>query len=126
MQQSLDAFEEVRRRRRRTSHEAPRLCVMEGKMRLSPLFGWLSRGATVVLRYELLDDGEDAGQCQSFMVMLFGARALNLSFDLDVYQQVIRRDLVTRYRHHLHHRTGSLGDDLVVHFHGFEHGQGLS
>ena len=39
---------------------APRVCIMEGKMRLSaPLLGWLSRGATVVLRYELLDAGAD-------------------------------------------------------------------
>lgn len=33
---------------------------MEGKMRLSaPVLGWLSRGTTVVLRYELLDAGAD-------------------------------------------------------------------
>jgi len=38
--------------------KAPRLCIMEGKMRLSPPLGWLSRGATVELRYELLEAGE--------------------------------------------------------------------
>lgn len=39
--------------------KAPRLCIMEGKMRLSPPLGWLSRGAKVELRYELLEAGED-------------------------------------------------------------------
>jgi len=39
--------------------EAPRLCILEGKMKLSPPFGWLARGATVELRYDLQDAGED-------------------------------------------------------------------
>ncbi len=39
--------------------EAPRLCIMEGEMRLSPPLGWLSRGAKVELRYDLFDvDGD--------------------------------------------------------------------
>ena len=43
-----------------TQVKAPHVCVMEGKMSpTSPLVGWLSRGETVVLRYDLLDAGAD-------------------------------------------------------------------
>jgi hypothetical protein len=39
--------------------QAPSLFIMEGKIRLSPPLGWLSRGATMMLRHDLQNDGEN-------------------------------------------------------------------
>jgi len=39
--------------------DAPSLCLMKGEMKLSSPLSWLSHGATVTLRYDLHNIGED-------------------------------------------------------------------
>ena len=58
--------------------EAPRLCIFEGKMTLSPPFGWLARGAAVELRYDLRDAGADT-RLERSMSYLFPNPLLRLA-----------------------------------------------